>query len=189
MEGHPRRPAEPEGRLPPVECRRYCAPARALGPGRVAAGGTGQRLQVTRCSRDAVGPSDPCYSAGTCSHHKASPESLPARQEYHPLTTLFRCCVHFFLTKVFLKNHKEPRVLSGQVDKASQSLHVGSRTRCPGSSAVSSVTGPPPRVTGVLTPVIPPQVSPACAGPCVVSRARGNAPRPGVTCVTHLPLC
>ena len=116
---------------------------KGSGPRAGGCGGTGQRLQVTRCSRDAVGPSDPCFSAGTCSHHKASPESLPAHQEYDPLTTLFRCCVHFFfLTKVFLKNHKEPRVLSGQVDKASQSLHVRSRTRCPGSSAVSSVTGP-----------------------------------------------
>ena len=113
---------------------------------------------------------------------------LPVRNTTHSPLSLDAACI-FFLTKVFLKNHKEPRVLSGQVDKASQSLHVGSRTRCPGSSAVSSVTGPPPRVTGVLTPVIPPQVSPACAGPCVVSRARGNAPRPGVTRVTHPPLC
>lgn len=169
--------------MPAILCSRKRSGPRAGGCGR-----TGQRLQITRCSRDAVGPSDPCYSGGTCSHHKASPEALPARQEHDPLTTLFRCCVHFFffLTKVFLENHKEPRVLSGQVDKASQSIHVWSRTCCPGSSAVSWVSGPS---QGDRCPDSCPQVSLAGAGLFAVSRARGSAPRPSVTRETHPPLC
>jgi len=74
----PAAPAEAEGRLPPVEGRRERARCKGSGLRACGLGERGSACSITRWSRDAVVPSDPSYSGGTCSHHKASLEPLPA---------------------------------------------------------------------------------------------------------------